>query len=83
MKGLIAARAPQVIRLGGFDMQVCVPEEYTDDQVIALAEFANPCGTKAGWSIRKTGSPQLEDEPERNPCDDPTRELCVHITLDA
>ena len=72
---------PEVTRRGALDMQVCVPKEWTDDQVEEFAESENPCGTSGGWAIRKKGSAYLGGNPERNPCND--RPGFVHITLDA
>jgi hypothetical protein len=71
----------EVTRRGGIDMQVCVPEDWSDDQVLEYAERENPCGTQHGWQIRKEGDPALAGAPERNPCaSQPGR---MHITLDA
>ena len=72
---------PEVTRIGFLDMQVCVPEDWTDEQALAFAEQENPCGTTYGWSIRKEGSPYLAGAPERAACTE--REGCVHIMLDA
>lgn len=72
---------PVVARVGWMDMQVCVPMEWTDAQVVVFAEVANPCGTRSGWSIRREGNPLLGGAGERVLCDD--RMGCVHIVLDA
>ena len=73
---------PEVTYTGVLDMQVCVPENYTDEQIIAFANEANPCGTTAGWAIRKQGSTLLAGQKERVACDDnPVNR--VHIMLDA
>jgi len=70
-----------VTRIGVFDMQVCVPKEWTDEAVQTFANVENPCGTSTGWQIRRQGDPQLNGAPERMQCaSDPTR---VHIMLDA
>lgn len=69
---------PEVTHNGLLDAQVCVPEDWTDEQVLA---FAPLCGTVAGWQIRREGSPWLKGAPERNPCLE--REGFVHIMLDA
>jgi len=71
---------PEVTRVAIFSMQVCVPEDWTDDQVVEFAECQNPANTESGWFIRCEGDPNLKNDPERNPCDD--REGFVHITLD-
>jgi hypothetical protein len=72
---------PEVIRRGVFDMQVCVPEEFTDEQVLEFATRENPSGTESGWQIRRSGDPLLAGAPSRMPCS--AREGCVHVVLDA
>jgi len=72
---------PVVVKYGLFDMQVCVPADWTDDQVVLFSELTNPCGTTNGWQIRKAGDELLGGDPERQPCND--RAGCVHIMLDA
>ncbi len=42
-----------VTRRGALDMQVCVPSDWTDDQVKQFVEAENPCGTENGWQIRR------------------------------
>lgn len=72
---------PSIVRAGILTMQVCVPSTFTDDEVLAFAENKNPCGTSAGWQIRRQGDDALRGAPERRTCnDDPTH---VHIMLDA
>lgn len=71
----------EVTRYGFLDMQVCVPKDWTDEQVIAFAESEYPCGTEYGWTVRKEGDDALAGSPERNPCQE--REGHVHIMLDA
>ncbi len=64
-----------------FGVQICVPSDWTDEQVLELAEKEYPCGTEDGWRIRREGSPLLDGQPERVQCaDDPGM---VHIMLDA
>lgn len=58
----------EVTKTGALDMQVCVPADWTDEQVKAFADSANMCGTMYGWHIRKTGDPALAGDPERQPC---------------
>ena len=66
---------------GVLDMQVCVPKDWTDDQVEEFAERENPCGTENGWFIRRQGDKALGGDDERTQCEeDPS---CVHIMLDA
>lgn len=67
-------------KLGALSMQVCVPKELTDEQVIEFAEDDNPSGTDKGWIIRKQGDESLMGKDERVVCeDDPEK---VHIMLD-
>lgn len=68
-----------VLREGFLDMQVCAPNEMTDEQVIAFAEHEYPCGTINGWFICKQGDKALSGGPERNPCEE--RPGFVHIAL--
>ena len=72
---------PKVTRAGLFDMQVCVPEDFTDEQVLEFAESRNPSGTNKGWTIRREGDESLAGCPERCPYEE--REHAVHIMLDA
>ena len=69
-----------VTRFGMLDMQVCVPADWTDEQVIAFAEAEYPSGTN-GWQIRREGDGALGDDPERQPC--ASRASYVHVVLDA
>ncbi len=71
----------QVTRKGAIDMQVCVPKDWTDEQVKYFADVDNPCGTDLGWVIRREGDKNLLDKPERNSCSE--RVGFVHIMLDA
>ena len=72
---------PEVTRRGMIDMQVCVPENWADEQVKEFADKENPCGTDKGWDIRREGDKALAGDPERRPCKG--RKGFVHITLDA
>lgn len=69
----------EVTQRNALDMQVCVPEDWTDTQVKEFAERENPSGTN-GWSVRKAGDSALGGAPERNPCS--THLGFVHIMLD-
>lgn len=73
--------AAMVTRRGALDMQVCVPKDWTDEQVKEFADRENLCGTEHGWHIRKQGDEALAGCDERVQCaDDPDN---VHIMLDA
>ncbi|KKM18775.1 hypothetical protein LCGC14_1662300 [marine sediment metagenome] len=43
-----AKDGPQVTNYGVFDMQVCVPKDWTDRQVTVFAEEEYPTGTDGG-----------------------------------
>ena len=77
----MTSQAAEVTRVGMLDMQVCVPERWSDEDVIEFAERENPCGTEAGWSIRRDGDPKLGGDAERTKCEE--RSGFVHIMLDA
>lgn len=70
-----------VTRRGALAMQVCVPVEYSDDDVNRFAEESNPCGTTHGWHICRDGDRLLGGDPERVVCQQ--REGHVHIMLHA
>lgn len=72
---------PQVSQRGILDMQVCVPADWNDAQVLMFAERENHCGTSGGWFIRKQGDRLLSGADERVKCAE--RDGCVHIMLDA
>jgi len=72
---------PEVARAGMLDMQVCVPKDWTNEQVLEFAESKNPCGTTHGWVIREQDSALLNGDPERVDCLDKSGH--VHIMLDA
>lgn len=71
----------EVTKIGTLDMQVCVPENWTDNQVRDFAEAKNSCGTTNGWFIRREGDDALLCQLERQPC--AKRSGHVHIMLDA
>jgi hypothetical protein len=78
--GASVADKPEITRTSVFDMQTCVPEGWTDEQVGEFANKENPAGTEQGWVVRKSGDEALAGSPERNPCS--TRAGFVHIMLD-
>jgi hypothetical protein len=71
----------EVTRRALIAMQVCVPADWPDSSIIAFAEKENPCGTTAGWCIRREGHEALKGDPERNPCAE--RDGFVHVILEA
>lgn len=70
---------PQVTHMSALDIQVCVPEDWTDQQVTDFAERSYPCGTDLGWQIRRQG--RTEGYQERVSCEG--RAGFVHVMLDA
>ncbi len=72
---------PMIVRSKPLSIQVCAPTHYTDDDVLEFAEGEMPCGTTAGWQIRRQGNGLLNGADERVACAD--RAGYVHIVLDA
>lgn len=72
---------PEITKRGVLDMQVCVPADWTDEQVKEFADHENLCGTDHGWQIRRQGDPALIGCDERVKCQG--RDGFVHIMLDA
>jgi hypothetical protein len=75
------AAGPVVTKFGLLDMQVCVPGEWGDEQVVKFAQGEYPCGTTGGWQVRKEGDSLLGGCPERVACEG--RKGFVHVMLDA
>lgn len=71
----------EVTRRSFLSMQVCVPKDWTDEQVREYSESEYPCGTSNGWFIRREGDKALAGDSERMKCQD--RGGHVHIMLDA
>lgn len=71
----------EVTRTGALSMQVCVPFEWTDEQVKEFADRENLCGTTNGWGIRREGDKALNGDSERVACNG--RGGFVHVMLDA
>jgi len=63
---------PEVARYAVYDMQVCVPVEWSDEQAVEFGEQEYPCGTTHGWAVRKAMD-------ERVMCDD--KPGFVHLVL--
>ena len=73
----------QVLKRGALDMQVCVPADWTDEQVKEFADRENLCGTENGWFIRKAGDKALAGAPERVPCIGRACHVCATKPVDA
>ncbi len=63
------------------DMQVCVPENWTDEEVKEFANDEKECWTGNGWAIVRKGNKALDGGPEREPCAD--QPGFVNIKLEA
>jgi hypothetical protein len=70
----------EVTKTGMLDMQVCVPNDWTDDEIKAFADRENLAGTETGWHIRREGSKYLNGAKERVDCTG--RVGFVHVMLD-
>jgi len=62
---------PEVTKIGLFHMQVCVPKEWSDDEIEEFANGAHLCGTSKGWTVTC-----LENAEERVDCEE--RGDCCH-----
>lgn len=65
---------------GVLDMQVCVPADWADTQVLDFANQENPTGLTNGWTVRRQGDKLLCGDAERTPCSEKTGH--VHLVLD-
>lgn len=72
--------APQVTARRLASIQVCVPQDYTDDEVVKFANGRDPTGLDHGWEIRRQGDPSLRGDAERVCC--AMRPGFVHLVLD-
>jgi hypothetical protein len=59
---------PNVPRRGLLDLQVCVPVEYTDEQIEQFANAAEPTGIESSWHMRSADDPAQAGAPIRVPC---------------
>lgn len=71
---------PEVTKYGVLDMQVCVPEDWSDDHAEEFANTENPAGTSGGWQMKHTGSKTLAGCNERVKCEE--RQGFVHIMFE-
>lgn len=76
----IQSTNPQATYFGVLDMQICVPQDWTDEEAEFYANQINPSGLDHGWKIRREGDKRLGGSPERCPC--AQREGMIHIMLD-
>lgn len=71
------SQGPAVIRVAPFDAQVCVPKEWTDEQVLDF--FKKDQQWEGDPAIRKQGDRLLAGADERVPC--ATHADFVHIMI--
>lgn len=72
---------PEVIRQGIASLQVCVPYDWTDEQIVEFANRRQMTGLDHGWSIRRQGDPALKGDAERVCCADTERVGFCHVML--
>jgi hypothetical protein len=72
---------PKIMYINVSDMQVCVPEDWTDEEVKEFANTQKECWTGNGWAIVRKGNKDLKGGPEREPCAD--QPGFVNIRLEA
>lgn len=70
---------PEVVRSGLVVMQVCVPADFTDEQVETFANDDTPTGISSHWRVAKQGHDVLAGSDERVACEQ--RSGCVHLVL--
>lgn len=73
-------RRAQILRQGLFDMQCCVPKDWTDAEVEAFANNELPLGDTLRWEILPEGHPHLDGDPQRNQC--AKHKDTVHVKLE-
>ena len=61
--------------------QVCVPEDWTPEQIVAFAEREYPCGTTNGWHLVEEADGILPEGEAVVPCAE--RPGFVHRVLTA
>ena len=76
---IIEHQKPMVTKNGLFDMQVCIPADWSDGEAEAYANQENPAGTEHGWHMKHNGEKSLSGCNERVKCD--ARDGFVHIML--
>ena len=72
---------PTLLRLGFIDCQVCVPRDWTDEQVEAFAEQVQPLyDSGLQWEVLPDGHAHLDGDPQRNQCE--AHPEMVHVKLE-
>ena len=70
---------PEILKCFELAIQACVPDNYTDDQIISFIDKEEPCGTGYGWFICKEGHMNLGGAKQKIPCED--RAGFVHVVV--
>jgi len=73
------AQEASILRNSVFIVQVCVPKDWTDQEVIDFTERECPNRGTFNWSIVRTGDRLLDDNPRRVNCAE--NENFVHMVL--
>lgn len=72
----MTGKVPEIVRWSLLSLQVCVPEEYTDEAVTEFANKNQPTGLDHDWQIKT----DYENPANiRVPCE--SRRGCVHVVL--
>lgn len=69
----------EVTRCGLIDLQVCVPEDWSDAQAEQFANAERPTGIDSRWTLRAADDPAQNGAPIRVACD--SRAHHVHIMM--
>lgn len=70
---------PEILVKKPLGMRLCVPDTYTDEQIVKFAELENSCGTTGGWHVAKEGDECLCGCEARYKCD--ARPGFVHVVV--
>lgn len=70
-----------LLRIGVLGIEVCVPKNWTDEQVLEFVKADKMCVSKTGFEIVREGDKSLKGEPERRQCK--IHKKNVHIMLHA
>lgn len=71
---------PMIIKNSIFTCQACVPEHWTDTQIVEFVENRQPSGTENGWMVLKDGDPRLQGDAGRGKCAE--RAGFIHVVLE-
>jgi hypothetical protein len=69
----------EVVRLRVFALQVCVPSDWTKEQIEDFANRASPTGIQSKWYVRTDD--EAKGDPQRVPCSKPERAGFVHVVM--